>query len=124
MFLHNLLPDLRFSLRQLRRSPGFTATAVLTLGLGIGATTAMYSIARSTLLAPVPYPHAAELVGVAFTRAGEDPNAEQTGQTADFLRQHAISFASVGIADGRPLRTELLDRWRARQGEQQNHPVA
>ena len=97
--MSTLLHDLRFSLRQLRRSPGFTATAVLTLGLGIGATTAMYSIVRSTLLAPVPYPHASELVGVAFTRAGESPNAEQTGQTATFLREHATSFASIGIAD-------------------------
>lgn len=97
--MSSFLQDLRFVLRQLRRSPGFTATAILALGLGIGATTAMYSIVRSTLLAPVPYPHASELVGVAFTRAGEDPNAEQTGQTADFLREHATSFASVGIAD-------------------------
>ena len=91
------LHDLRFSLRQLRRSPGFTATAVLTLGLGIGATTAMYSLVRGTLLAPIPYPHASELVGVAFTRVGEHPNAEQTGQTAAFVREHATSFASTGI---------------------------
>ncbi len=101
--LQDVRSDLRFVLRQLRRSPGFTATAVLTLGLGIGATTAMYSIVRSTLLAPLPYPHAAELVGVAFTRVGEDPSAEQTGQTADFLREHATSFASVGVADDGPL---------------------
>ena len=101
--MSSFLHDLRFTLRQLRRSPGFTATAILTLGLGIGATTAMYSIVRSTLLAPLPYPPASELVGVAFTRAGEDPNAEQTGQTADFLREHATSFASVGIADDGPL---------------------
>ena len=97
--MSSFFQDFRFVLRQLRRSPGFTATAVLTLGLGIGATTAMYSIVRSTLLAPVPYPHAAELVGVALTRAGEAPNAEQTGETAHFIREHATSFASVGIAD-------------------------
>ncbi len=101
--MSTLLHDLRFSLRQLRRSPGFTATAVLTLGLGIGATTAMYSIVRSTLLAPVPYPRASELVGVAFTRAGESPSAEQTGQTATFVREHATSFASTAIADDGPL---------------------
>lgn len=101
--MNSLLQDLRFVFRQLRRSPGFTATAVLTLGIGIGATTAMYSLVRGTLLASLPYPHAAELVGVAFTRAGEDPNAEQTGQTADFLREHATSFASVGVADDGPL---------------------
>ena len=97
--MSTLLHDLRFSLRQLRRSPGFTATAVLILALGIGATTAMYSIVRSTLLAPVPYPHASELFGVAFTRVGENPSAEQTGRTANFLREHATSFSSIGIAD-------------------------
>ncbi len=107
MSLYSPLQELRFVLRQLRRSPGFTATAVLTLGLGIGATTSTYSLVRSTLLAPVPYPHASELVGVAFTRRGEDPSAEQTGQTAEFLREHATSFASVGLADDGPLGQNL-----------------
>jgi len=99
MLTSNLLHDLRYTLRQLRRSPGFAATSIVTLGLGIGATTAMYSIVRSTLLAPLPYPHPDELVGVGFSHPGEAANNEQTGQTADFLLDHAASFLSAGVAD-------------------------
>ncbi len=99
MLTSNLLNDLRYTLRQLRRSPGFALTAIVTLGLGIGATTAMYSIVRSTLLAPLPYPHPDELVGVGFSHPGEAANNEQTGQTADFLLDHTASFLSAGVAD-------------------------
>jgi len=99
MLTSNLLNDLRYTLRQLRRSPGFALTAIVTLGLGIGATTAMYSIVRSMLLAPLPYPHPDELVGVGFSHPGEAANNEQTGQTADFLLDHTASFLSAGVAD-------------------------
>src|SRR5581483_1975514 len=60
--LENILRDLGYAARVLRKSPGFTLTAILTIALGIGASTAVFSLMNALLLRPLPVPHADQLV--------------------------------------------------------------
>ena len=93
-FLQTLLQDARYALRQLLRSPGFAATAILTLALGIGANTAIFSVVRGVLLAPLPYPQPDRLVLVQESR----PNlAHLDISYPDFLdwQRTARSFESM-----------------------------
>ena len=63
-FIENLLFDLRYAVRMLMRSPGFSFIAIATMALGIGATTAIYSVIDATLLHPLPYPNPSEIVHI------------------------------------------------------------
>ncbi|HEV2985140.1 MAG TPA: hypothetical protein VGX46_12155 [Vicinamibacterales bacterium] len=64
-WLERAAQDIRYAVRTLKKSPGFTVAAVAILALGIGATTALYSLLDATLFRPLPYPDAARLVSVA-----------------------------------------------------------
>jgi putative ABC transport system permease protein len=62
--MHGLLLNLRLALRQLRRTPGFALMVVLTLALGIGATTAIFSLVEGVLLRPLPFHHPDGLISI------------------------------------------------------------
>src|SRR4029077_15362404 len=69
-FLETLFQDLRFAFRLVRKNPGFTSIAVLTLALGMGATTTIFSVVNSVLLRPLPYQNQDRLLRVEETHPG------------------------------------------------------
>src|SRR5947207_14266697 len=74
-FLSTIMNDLKFAFRQLLKNPGFTAVAVLTLALGIGANTAIFSVINAVLLRPLPYMDSSRLVMIWGTTAdGRGPS--------------------------------------------------
>src|SRR3984893_3482987 len=82
-----LLQDLRYSLRQLIKSPGFTLTAVISLALGIGASTAVFSVIYAALLNPYPYPTAGRIVRLEVTSKGDSNWASPNSPQIQQLRQ-------------------------------------
>ena len=117
---NGVLNDLRFALRQLRKSPGFTFSAILTLALGIGATTAIFTLSYDAMLRPLPFAHADRLVTIeerAAEWADMYPTLPVNANHFIFWQEHSHSFAAVSVmressmplgANGRPLQVDVL----------------
>src|SRR5260370_12007204 len=97
--MSGIFHDLRYTLRQLRKSPGFTAVAVVTLALGIGATTAIYTVLYATFLAPMPYPNAEQLVMV-WSKIGGGRDTVYAADFLDWKRQSTV-FQALNAWSGR-----------------------
>ena len=117
----SILRDLRYALRSLSRGPIFTLTAVLTLALGIGATTAIFSVVYSVLIKPLPYPNADELVRVKYSAPGMNSDDLSSAYTMYLtyrdenrtfaslgLWQYAKDFSTLTDAAGEPTRLSVL----------------
>ena len=117
--LAGVIQELRYGVRVLRRQPGFTAVTILTMALGISATTLLFSVAYGVLLKPLPWPEAERLVRVTETRQGRTGRVPGTVTNATFLawREQPSTIEDLGgwrtltstlTSAGDPLRVPII----------------
>ena len=114
-----MINDFRFALRQLRKSPGFTFIAVLTLALGIGANTAIFSVIYAVLLRPLPYPEADRLMIVTETDANQPQISVSFPDYVDWKRDNTI-FEEIAISRRESFNLSGLRRTRARANQRRS----
>lgn len=91
--------DLRHGARGLRRSPGFAVVALLTLALGIGATTALFSVVDRVLMHPAPWPEAERIAIIGWDFGSGNLTGGLTPAKADYWKRHTRSFETFAISD-------------------------
>ncbi len=96
--MNSLLQDLEYGFRQLRKSPGFACTAILILGLGIGASTAIFSAVNPILFEPLPYPDASRIMMMSYV-SDDGTRIAQTFHTYRELAERNRSFEMLAVAD-------------------------
>jgi predicted permease len=101
--MHSTIQDIRFSLRKLRKSPGFALTAILTLALGVGANVVVFSVLNALVLRPLNLPDARNLYQVSRTRSGWDSQSypdyvDYRDKNTTFKSLAAYSFTGAGVS--------------------------
>jgi putative ABC transport system permease protein len=117
LWLERLSQDVRYAVRTLRKSPGFTAIGVLTMALGVGATTAIFGVVEATLLRPLPYSQPEQLVSIQDDLSGIGARDVGMSQPEWEDLQHSGIFDNVSptwfdennlIATSQPVRVRIL----------------
>ena len=115
-FVETTMQDLRYALRMLRKSPGFAAAAILTLALGIGANTAIFSVLNAVILKPLEYQQPDRLMRITSSFPGRDQFWVSVPEFLEF-REWTRAFSSVGVyttdesnlsAPDRPQRVRMM----------------
>jgi predicted permease len=96
-WIQDLIQDIRYGLRVLRKSPGFAFIAILTLALGIGATTALFTVVRSVLLSPLPFDNPGRLVRLYEHSAEGHPHVDVAAGVYAEWRKQSTGFSSLAI---------------------------
>lgn len=118
-WLETLIQDLRFGLRMIARNPGFSALVILTLALGIGANTAIFSVVYGVLLRPLPYPHGEDLIVLhQYAKKINIPNVPFSVKELDDYRQnhtlsgiveyHSMAFLLLGNNSAERVQTGVV----------------